>query len=59
MAVPRGRISNARKNKRRAHHAKKPVSLGVCKNCNKNKPMHRACPYCGTYKGRSVFKTAE
>lgn len=54
MAVPRNRLSNARKNSRRAHHAKKPKHLTTCKNCNTAKMPHVICPSCGFYAGRLV-----
>lgn len=51
MAVPRNRHSNARKNSKRAHHAKKPTKLYSCKNCGNYCLAHRLCPHCGYYKG--------
>ena len=61
MAVPRNRTSNMRKNTRRAHHAKQPQTLSVCKNCGKAHQPHRACSACGHYGGKSLFaaKTEE
>lgn len=56
MAVPRNRMSNARKNSRRAHHAKKPKSILVCSNCGSHRLPHRICPSCGFYNGRNVLK---
>jgi large subunit ribosomal protein L32 len=50
MAVPRNRLSNARKNSKRAHHAKKPKSLSVCSNCGAPRLPHHICQACGTYK---------
>jgi len=58
MAVPRNRHSNARKNSKRAHHAKKPRQLTVCNNCQTQRMPHRACPHCGFYSGRSVVAAA-
>jgi large subunit ribosomal protein L32 len=55
MAVPRNRVSNARKNSRRAHHAKKPKQLGTCGNCSAIKVSHVICPSCGFYAGRQVL----
>lgn len=55
MAVPRNRTSNARKNSRRAHHAKKPVGTAVCSNCQKKRLPHRICPSCGFYAGRQAL----
>ncbi len=48
MAVPRNRMSNARKNSKRAHHAKKPKSLTVCSNCKAPRLPHYSCLSCGT-----------
>ncbi len=59
MAVPRNRLSNARKNSKRAHHAKKPKNLTPCSNCGVARLSHRICPSCGTYAGRSIFKQEE
>lgn len=54
MAVPRNRTSNARKNSRRSHHAKKPKNASACSNCGAKRLSHRICPHCGFYGGRSV-----
>jgi large subunit ribosomal protein L32 len=54
MPVPRNRLSNARKNSKRAHHAKKPKNLTVCSNCQKPSRPHCVCDSCGFYKGKSV-----
>jgi large subunit ribosomal protein L32 len=54
MAVPRNRVSNARKNSRRAHHAKKPKNAMTCSNCKGKKLSHTVCPHCGYYAGRSI-----
>ncbi|BBI16325.1 50S ribosomal protein L32 [Neochlamydia sp. EPS4] len=55
MAVPRNRHSNARKNSKRAHHAKKPKQLANCSNCQSPKLPHVVCPSCGQYNGRVVM----
>lgn len=49
MAVPRNRMSNARKNSKRAHHAKTPKHLSTCSNCKIPCRPHFACQGCGTY----------
>ena len=60
MAVPRNRHSNARKNSKRAHHAKTPKNLSKCKECGASKMPHVVCGQCGTYAGRTIIqKTAE
>ncbi len=56
MAVPRNRHSNSRKNKRRAHDAKKPINATSCPNCSKMRLSHRMCASCGHYRGRSVIQ---
>ncbi|MES2345588.1 MAG: 50S ribosomal protein L32 [Chlamydiota bacterium] len=59
MAVPRNRTSNARKNSRRAHHAKKPQNLSSCSNCSQPRLTHKICPHCGFYAGRAVVHARE
>lgn len=49
MAVPRNRLSNARKNSKRSHHAKKPKNLSVCNNCKLPRLPHCSCQACGAY----------
>ncbi len=59
MAVPRNRMSNARKNSKRAHHAKRPKNATPCSNCGTLRLAHRVCPSCGTYNGRSFKQEQE
>lgn len=59
MAVPRNRHSNARKNSKRAHHAKKPHTINACGNCGQSSLPHRICPHCGHYDGRAVVGAQE
>lgn len=54
MAVPRNRSSNARKNSRRAHHAKKPKRVVTCTHCDAPCVPHHACSSCGHYRDRFV-----
>lgn len=55
-ALPKRKISHARKNKRRAHHALEAVELTVCPNCKRKMQMHHVCAFCGQYKGKVVLK---
>lgn len=55
MAVPRNRLSNARKNSKRAHHAKKPKNVSACSNCGTMKLPHIICHSCGAYGGKIVI----
>jgi len=59
MAVPRNRLSNARKNSRRAHHAKKPKATAACQNCGSARLPHSICQACGAYGKRIVINKAE
>lgn len=49
MAVPRNRMSNARKNSKRAHHAKTPKHISKCENCGVPRRPHFSCQACGHY----------
>lgn len=59
MAVPRNRLSNARKNSKRAHHAKKPVNVTSCNNCGGAVLPHVICSACGAYGDRIVVEKKE
>ena len=59
MAVPRNRMSNARKNSKRAHHAKQPKQATGCPNCGTPRLSHRLCVSCGQYNGRTLIKSEE
>ncbi|MCH9811707.1 50S ribosomal protein L32 [bacterium] len=59
MAVPRSRISNSRRNKRRAHDFKTPKTLNTCSNCKSFVVAHHICESCGFYKGKSYKKTEQ
>lgn len=59
MALPKRRHSNSRTGKRRAHDALTPPGVVVCPNCRELKLPHRACPFCGYYRGRQVVEREE
>jgi large subunit ribosomal protein L32 len=59
MAVPKKKTSKSRKNMRRAHDFLTAPAASVCPQCKAPKLPHRACPSCGTYKGKEVVKTEE
>lgn len=48
-ALPKRRISKARKGNRRAHNALAVPALSVCPKCGKAKRPHFKCAYCGFY----------
>ncbi len=54
MAVPKKKMSRSRTRRRKAQwrlHAPRTVT---CPQCAAPKLSHRACPECGTYKGREI-----
>ena len=59
MAVPRNRLSNARKNSKRAHHAKKPKAAAACPRCGTLRIPHVICQSCGTYGNRVIFASEQ
>lgn len=59
MAVPRNRMSNARKNSKRAHHAKKPRGVAACPNCESPRLPHTICQSCGAYGSRTVLNVQQ
>jgi large subunit ribosomal protein L32 len=55
MAVPKRRTSHAKQGHRRSHHARKPLQVQYCKNCNEPVMGHRVCSNCGWFQGRTVL----
>ncbi len=56
MAVPKRKVSHARKSKRRSSVWKLGVpALVACPNCGEYVKPHHACPACGQYNGREVI----
>lgn len=58
-AVPKRRISKARRGRRRAHDSIKTFHLVECPECGKMKRSHRVCLECGQYNGRQILPVAE
>lgn len=57
MAVPKRKVSKARRDKRRSSVWKlEPPNLVRCSNCGEYKIPHRVCGSCGFYKNREVIK---
>ena len=55
MAVPKSKVSKARRDKRRANW--KLVAPGLVKcECGAYRLPHRICPSCGNYNGRNYSK---
>ena len=55
MPNPKRRHSKSRGAKRRTHYKAVKPSTGECPNCHEQKLLHRACPNCGYYNGRSII----
>ena len=57
MAVPKRKVSKARRDKRRSSVWKLDApALSKCTQCGELKMPHRVCPVCGYYKGKEVVK---
>ena len=60
MAVPKKKVSRARRDKRRSSVWKlEAPSLSKCTQCGELKMPHRVCPICGYYKCREVIKVED
>ena len=60
MAVPKRKLSKARRDKRRSNVWKlEAPAIEKCGNCGAFKRSHRLCPECGMYKGRLVVQKTE
>lgn len=57
MAVPKRKVSKARRDKRRSNVWKLDApALSKCTQCGELKMPHRVCPMCGYYKGKEIVK---
>ncbi len=58
MATPKRKTSHARKGNRKAHWlgAFSAPQVLACPRCGEMAMNFRACPSCGTYKGRQIVK---
>lgn len=54
MALPKGKVSKARRNSRRANWKLEQPAIAECPQCHKMKLSHRVCKHCGYYKGVQV-----
>ena len=52
MAVPKGKVSKARRDKRRSSVWK--LAVVACPKCGALHLPHRMCQECGSYNGREV-----
>ena len=61
MAVPKRKVSHARKMKRRSNVWKleTPTNIVKCPNCGEDILAYRVCRACGYYKGVEVIAKSE
>lgn len=60
MAVPKKKVSKARRDKRRSSVWKLDLPVMVrCSHCGEFNLNHRVCSKCGYYKGKVVLKKEE
>ena len=60
MAVPKGKVSKARRDKRRSNNSKiEAPELTKCPKCGEYVLPHRVCPACGTYDGKKVVEVKD
>lgn len=56
MAVPKSKVSKARRDKRRANWKLEVPGMVECPQCHEMKLSHRICKNCGYYDGQEVVK---
>ncbi|WKZ82566.1 MAG: 50S ribosomal protein L32 [Acidimicrobiia bacterium] len=54
MAVPKKKMSRSRTRQRKANWKVEAPNASRCPQCHAAKLPHRACPECGSYRGREV-----
>lgn len=60
MAVPKSKVSKARRDKRRSSHWKlNAPAVTTCPKCGAYRLSHRMCKTCMTYNGKSFGETQE
>lgn len=56
MAVPKRKVSQSRRDKRRANWKLTAPNLATCPKCGEPVMPHHACKACGTYKNKVVLE---
>lgn len=59
MPVPKKKMSRMRTRQRKAAWKLSRPGTSSCPRCHATKLPHRACPNCGTYRGREVVVETE
>jgi len=58
-ALPKKKISKARRGKRNANKLYSLPNLNTCSNCGKPSLKHMVCPSCGYYRGKGLIEKKE
>ncbi|MEW6382204.1 MAG: 50S ribosomal protein L32 [bacterium] len=59
MALPKRKISKARRDKRRTHYKLSPPTYTTCPQCQEAKLPHAVCLNCGHYNGQKIIEVKE
>lgn len=59
MALPKKKVSKARRNSRRANWKLSMPGVVACPQCKEPKLAHRVCKACGYYDGKQVVTVEE
>ncbi|MEK7680733.1 MAG: 50S ribosomal protein L32 [Patescibacteria group bacterium] len=59
MGLPGHRRTSSDKRRRAAHFALDEMNFTACQKCKKPLMPHRACAFCGTYKGKQVLNVGK
>lgn len=59
MGLPGHRRTSSDKRRRAAQHGLTAAAATTCPKCGKTIRPHRACAFCGTYRGRQVLNVTK
>ncbi len=59
MGLPGHRRTSSDKRRRAAQHGLTATNPTICPKCGKSIRPHRACAFCGTYRGRQVLNVTK
>lgn len=59
MAVPKNKVSKARRNSRRANWKLTAPNMVKCPQCHEFKMPHKVCKACGYYNGKEIIKVED
>ncbi len=59
MAVPKNKVSKARRNSRRANWKLTAPNMVECPQCREFKMPHKVCKACGYYDGKEIIKVED